>query len=96
MKKLNIFAMEMKGLDQTDRVSIFRNLRECHYQWPDGMFHRIITNKIGLNFKYNNVSKLKDLKQFSDDNKPYVLFVKFYEFRQIVGRIENNNKDSKL
>jgi hypothetical protein len=93
MKKLNIFAMEMKGLDQTDRVSIFRNLRECHYQWPDGMFHRIITNKIGLNFKYNNVSKLKDLKQFSDDNKPYVLFVKFYEFRQIVGRIENNNKD---
>jgi hypothetical protein len=93
MKKLNIFAMEMKGLDQTDRVSIFRNLRESHYQWPDGMFHRIITNKIGLNFEYNNVSKLKDLKQFSDDNKPYVIFVKFYEFRQIVGRIENNDDD---
>ena len=93
MKKLNIFAMEMKGLDSTDRVSIFGNLRESHYQWPDGMFHRIITNKIGLNFEYNNVSKLKDLKQFSDDNKPYVLFVKFYEFRQIIGRIENNNED---
>lgn len=85
--------MEMKGLDSMGRVSIFGNLRESHYQWPDGMFHRIITNKIGLNFEYNNVSKLKDLKQFSDDNKSYVLFVKFYEFRQIIGRIENNDED---
>jgi hypothetical protein len=93
MKKLNIFAMDIKGLDSQKRIQIFHNLRESHYQWPDGMFHRIITNKIGLNFEYNNVSKLKDLKQFSDDNKPYVIFVKFYEFRQIVGRIENNDDD---
>ena len=93
MKKLNIFAMDIKGLDSQERIQVFNNLRESHYQWPDGMFHRIITNKIGLNFEYNNVSKLKDLKQFSDDNKPYVLFVKFYEFRQIVGRIENNDDD---
>jgi len=93
MKKLNILAMDIKGLDSQKRIQIFHNLRESHYQWPDGMFHRIITNKIGLNFEYNNVSKLKDLKQFSDDNKPYVIFVKFYEFRQIVGRIENNDDD---
>ena len=85
--------MDIKGLDSQKRIQIFHNLRESHYQWPDGMFHRIITNKIGLNFEYNNVSKLKDLKQFSDDNKPYVIFVKFYEFRQIVGRIENNDDD---
>ena len=58
MKKLNILAMDIKGLDSQKRIQIFHNLRESHYQWPDGMFHRIITNKIGLNFEYNNVSKL--------------------------------------
>ena len=47
--------------------------------------NRQVTKEIGLHFEYNNVSTLQDLKKFSDNNKPYVIFVKFYEFRTITG-----------
>ena len=52
------------------------------------MFHRQVTKEIGLHFEYNNVSTLQDLKKFSDNNKPYVIFVKFYEFKTITGDTE--------
>ena len=72
MKKLNIFAIEFKSFDIAERIRVFPNLRERHYQWPDGMFHRIITNKINLTFDYNDVPDLDSLKYYSDNNKPYV------------------------
>ena len=92
MKKLNIFAIDFKSFDTAERIRVFPNLREQHYQWPEGMFHRIITNKINLTFDYNDVPDLDSLKYYSDNNKPYVLFVKFYEFRHIVGRIDKNDE----
>ena len=83
MKKLNIFAMEINSHRYNDEyVTIYNNLRENEYKWFEGMFHRQVTKEIGLNFEYNNVSTLQDLKKFSDNNKPYVIFVKFYEFKQ--------------
>mgnify|MGYP003124249087 CR=1 FL=1 len=97
MKKLNIFAMEIKcpSLDK-ERIRVFDNLREAEYEWPDRLFHRVITNKINFNFEYNNVSSLQELKKFSDNNIPYVVFVKFYEFRQIVGKRLEEKEDEKL
>ena len=86
MKKLNIFAMEINShRDTNQHVRVYDNLRENQFSWPEGMFHRQVTKEIGLHFEYNNVSTLQDLKKFSDNNKPYVIFVKFYEFRTITG-----------
>ena len=86
MKTLNIFPIDWNSPDCVpERTWIIPNERDDNFNWVTGMFHETITNKINLDLNYNQLEDINQIKKLSDKNIPYNIFVKFYQFRHLVG-----------
>ena len=86
MKTLNIYPIDWNSPDcMPERTWTIPNERENNFNWITGMFHEIITNKINLDLNYNQLEDINQIKKLSDKNIPYNIFVKFYQFRHLVG-----------
>ena len=86
MKTLNIFPIDWNSPDCVpERTWIIPNERDDDFNWVTGMFHETITNKINLDLNYNQLEDINQIKKLSDKNIPYNIFVKFYQFRHLVG-----------
>lgn len=95
MKTLNIFALDWNAPRcLPKRTWIFSDLRNSRYTWVEGMFHKNITDKINFDFKYNNLNNVKQIKELSKKNISYNYFVKFYQFRHLVGVSEDSSYQS--
>ena len=86
MKTLNIYPIDWNSPDcMPERTWIIPNEREDSFNWITGTFHETITNKINLDLNYNQLADINQIKKLSDKNIPYNIFVKFYQFRHLVG-----------
>ena len=86
MKILNIFPIDWNSPDcLPERTWTIPNERGDNFNWITGMFHETITSKINLDLNYNQLADINQIKKLSDKNIPYNIFVKFYQFRHLVG-----------
>jgi hypothetical protein len=86
MKTLNVLPLDWNSPDvEPDRTWVIEDSTNKNFNWVDGMFHSDIFKRADLDIKYNHIESIDELKNLSDNNLSYNIFVKAYQFRHLIG-----------